>query len=163
MANEKVARLANDAVAQGTQAAEAGTAQFKKIADEGMAQANKAAESMYKVTEEAMAFGRGNVEALAKAAQTYLTGSQDLSKQAFAVMQSLSEQAIENAKALAAVKSIKEAADLQTSFARTAMEKLVSETAKLQEAGFRLAEQTAAPIAQRVTLAVERASKPIAA
>ncbi len=39
----------------------------------------------------------------------------------------------------------------------------MSETAKLQEAAFKLAEQVAQPVAARMTAAMERMTKPLAA
>ncbi|MFT8246884.1 phasin family protein [Roseomonas sp. BN140053] len=179
MANEpKVARLATENMTQVGQqvgntlaagaeqarsAAQTGTEQARSFVEGGMSQAAKAGEGLMKAAGEAAEFNRGNLEAVTRATQTYMTGAQDLSRQAAALMQSLTEQAIENARALSSVKSVKDFADLQTSFARQAMEKFMGETVKLQEAGFRLAEQTTAPIAQRMTLAMERVGKPLAA
>ena len=157
-----------------TDAAASGAAQARKIIDDGAAQArvtmeksvehaNKAAEGLLKAAEEASEFGRGNAEAFAKAAQAYVVGAQDLGRQTFALFQGLTDQALENAKALAAVKSLKEAAELQTSFTRTAMEKTFSESAKLQEAAIKLAETAFAPLGARVTVAVEKITRPLAA
>ena len=105
-----------------------------------MTQATKLAEGIFKSAQEAMDFGRGNVEALTQATQTYVAGTQDLSRQTLALLQSLSDQAMENARAFATVRSVKDAAELQANFARQTMERMMGETAKLQEAGFRLAE-----------------------
>ena len=157
-----------------TQAAETGAAQARKIIDTSAAQArsnmeksvdqvNKAAEGVFKAAEEAAEFSRGNVEAVTKAAQAYVVGVQDLGRQSFALFQGLTDQALENAKALAGVKSLKEAAELQSSFARTAFEKSFSESAKLQEAALKLAETAFAPLSARVTIAVEKFAKPLAA
>ena len=59
-------------------------------------------------------------------------------------------------KALAGVKSFKDAVDLQTSLAKSSLEKAVAETSKLTEASLKLAEQAWAPVTARVTLAVEK-------
>jgi phasin family protein len=122
-------------------------------------QMTKMTDGMQKSTEDAVEFGRGNFEAFTKATQAYVTGLQDLSRQAFAVAQGFGEQAVENAKALSSVKSLKEASELQAGFARSAIEKSVAETTKLNEAAFKLAEQASAPIAARWTLAVEKFTK----
>ena len=106
-----------------------------------MEQATKATEGMMKAAEQAAEFGRGNAEAITKATQIYFAGMQDLSKQTLALMQGLSDHAIASAKALAAVKSLKEAAEIQTAFARAAIEKSLAETAKLQEASLQLVER----------------------
>lgn len=155
-------------------AAQNGVAQAKKIMDDGAAQARtaveqsftqvtKSAESMLKATEEAVEFGRGNMDAFTKASQVYIAGVQDLSRQALAMVQSLSDQALDNMKALSAARSLKEAADLQASFARAGFERVMGDGAKLQEASLKLAEQTFAPLTARVTVAVEKMAKPLAA
>ncbi len=152
----------------------AGPAEPKKLTDQSakaarnvmetsMEQATKTAETFFKAAEEAAEFGRGNMEAVAKMAQTLASGFQDLGRQYFAVAQSLTDHTLESAKALAAVKSLKEAADIQATYAKATLEKTMSESAKLQEATVRLAEQAYAPLTARVTLAMEKVGKPLAA
>ncbi|MBP0446785.1 phasin family protein [Roseomonas sp. SSH11] len=180
MANEspKVARLATDTVTNATSTisqaaetttaktagfAEAGTTQLRTTMERSMEQASKAAEGSFKAAQEFAEFSRGNAETLAQVAQTWMVGTQDLSRQFFAFGQSLTDHALEGARALAGVKSLKEAAEIQANYARGTMDKVMSETAKLQEASLRLAEQVATPVTQRVSLAMERAAKPLAA
>ncbi|MBL6458450.1 phasin family protein [Belnapia sp. T6] len=161
-----VKKLVNDAAATGAPKAQklAGeaAAPVRNTVEKQMEQATKATEGFMKAAEQAAEFGRGNAEAVAKSAQVYMTGVQDLSKQTLALMQALSEQAIANAKALATVKSLKEATEIQTSYARTTVEKMLADTTKLQEASLKLAEATFAPITARVQIAVETMSKPLA-
>jgi hypothetical protein len=52
--------------------------------------------------------------------------------------------------------------ELQTTFAKSQMEKGMAEATKLNEAAFKLAEQSSAPIAARMTLAMERIARPAA-
>jgi phasin family protein len=75
----------------------------------------------------------------------------------------MTDQALEGAKAFSGVRSLKEAADLQASLARAAFERAVSETTKLQETAIKVAEQSFAPLSARVTVAVEKMSRPLAA
>ena len=131
--------------------------------EKSMEQVNRAAGGMFKAAEEAAAFGRGNVEALAKSAQAYVSGVQDLNRQTAAMVQELTEQALEGAKALSGVRSLKEAAEIQAGLTRAAFERAVSETTKLQEAALKVAEQSFAPLSARMTLAVEKVGRPIAA
>ncbi|MGX9962391.1 phasin family protein [Roseomonas sp. F4] len=142
---------------------EEGANQARMMMEQGMQQATKTAEGFYKAAEEAAEFGRGNIEAFTKATQALTAGFQDLGKQYFAMSQALSEHAMESAKALSGVKSLKEVADIQSAFAKASLERTMSETAKLQEAAFRLAEQASAPISARMTMAVEKFSRPLAA
>jgi len=138
-------------------------AQARATMEKTMEQVNKTAETFFRAAEEAAEFGRGNVEAVAKAAQAYVAGVQDLSRQTMALFQGLNEQAIEGAKALSGVKSLKEAAEIQAGLTRTALEKTFTEAAKLQETALKVAEQSFAPLSARMTLAVEKFSRPLAA
>ena len=100
---------------------------------------------------------------MAKSAQAYVSGVQDLSRQTAAMVQGLAEQAIEGAKALSNVRSLKEAAEIQAGLARTAFERAISDSTKLQETALKVVEQSFAPLSARMTLAVEKMSRPIAA
>ena len=62
-------------------------------------------------------------------------------------------------KALSSAKSLKDAFDLQTRFARSTMEKTVAESGKLTDASMKLTEQTLAPLTARVSLAMEKFAK----
>ena len=169
-AKQDVASAANANAGRFQEATEAGKAQARKFVEtgavqartmmeQGMSQTTKATETFFKASEEAADFARGNMEAFTKAGQTYASGAQDLGRQSFAMMQALTEQTIEVTRALAGAKSFKEAADLQSSYMRQAIERFVGESAKLQEAALRLTEQTSAPLAQRMTVAFERAGR----
>jgi hypothetical protein len=158
-----VASSAAQAAAPAQKLVEDGAAKARQTMEMGMEQVTKQAETFMKAAEEAAEFGRGNVEAVTKSAQLLAVGMQDMGKHVFAVTQALTDHALESAKALAAVKSLKEAADIQAAFAKASLERSMSEAAKLQEATFKLAETVYAPITARYTLAVEKMSKPLAA
>ena len=159
---QAMAEAAQNGVAQAKKIVGDGTAQTRTAMEQGFAQVSKSAEGVSKAAEEAVVFGRGNLDALTHAAQVYVAGVQDLSRQAMAMVQTLSDQALDNVKALSAARSLKEAADLQASFARTGFEHVMGETTKLQQASLRLAEQTFAPLSARVQVAVEKMTKPVA-
>lgn len=128
-----------------------------------MDQATKATEGFMKAAEQATEFTRGNFEAMTKATQLYIAGVQDLGKQTMAMFQGLADHSVAGAKALGSVKSLKEAAEIQATFTRAAVEKSMAEGAKLQEAALKLAETSFAPLSARMTLAVEKFGKPLAA
>jgi len=111
-----------------------------------------------KATEELVAFGQGNLEAFLKAGQIWAAGVQDLSKAVTATAQAQLDETLATVKALAGVKSLKDAVDLQTTLARASVEKAVAEAGKLTDASLKLAEQTFAPLTARVSLAVEKFS-----
>ena len=93
---------------------------------------------------------------MAKATQLYVAGVQDLGKQTMAMVQGLADQAIAGAKALSTVKSLKEAAEIQATYTRAAMERSLRRRRKLQEAALKLVETSFAPLSARMTLAVEK-------
>ena len=142
--------------ASGTEAASAAS-RFNTATTEVKANMDKA----MKTAEELVSFGQGNFEALVKSGQIWATGMQDLGKQVAATAQAQMDQTMATLKALAAVKSFKEAVELQSSLARSSVEKAVTETGKLTDASLKLAEQTMAPLTARVSLAVERFARTV--
>ncbi len=116
-------------------------------------------EKAMKTAEELVAFNQGNIEALVKASQIWASGMQDLSKHLAATAQASLDESMSALKALTGVKSLKDAFELQSSFARAALEKSLAESGKLTDASFKLTEQALAPITARVTVAVEKFAK----
>ena len=112
-----------------------------------------------KTAEQFVTFGQGNVEAFVQSGQIFAAGLQDISKQIAANAQASFEETLSALRALTSVRSVKEAVELQTSLARTSIEKAVAQTGHVAETSYKLAEQAFAPIASRVTLAVESFSK----
>jgi hypothetical protein len=128
-----------------------------------MNQATKTAEALSEATRDAAAFGQDNIKAVLQSAQLYFQGAQDLGRQAFAFAEGLNAQALDGAKALAGAKSLKEAAEVQARFARSAFERAANEGPKLQQAALQVAERAIAPLAERAKAAVAQASRPVAA
>lgn len=166
MAETKTAemkKIAAEGAANAQKIVTEGAAQARVAMEKSMEQMTKGAEGMMKAAEEFADFGRGNMEAFTKAAQTWAVGTQEIARQAMALAQGLTDHTLEGAKALSGVKSLNEAAEIQAKFAKAAVEKAVAESAKMQEAVFKLAEQAAAPISARMTVAMEKMAKPLAA
>jgi len=132
------------------------SARSTKTADRSLTQGNK---TMINNTENLIAFSKGNLEAFAKSGQIWATGVQDLTTQFAAAAKVSFDESIATFKALGTVKSVKEAIDLQSNFARTAFEKVIAETNKIADASMKLTEQTLAPLTARVTTAVETFGK----
>ena len=116
-------------------------------------------EKAVKTAEELVAFNQGTIEAFVKSGQIWATGVQELSKQFAAAAQASFDESVSAFKALSSVKSLKDAFELQSSFARSAVEKSLSESGKLTDASFKLTEQALATITARVTVAVEKFAK----
>jgi phasin family protein len=116
-------------------------------------------EKAMKSSEELVAFSQGNLEAFMAASKIFATGLQDISKGLAASNKAAIEESVTFTKSLMGVKSVKEAVDLQSGFARSSIEKAVSETNKVTDASVKLAEQAIAPLTARLTLAVEKFGK----
>ena len=108
-----------------------------------------------KTAEEFITFNQANVEAFVKSGQIFATGLQDISKQFASSAQLAMDEAMSTFRALTGVRSFKEAIDLQTTLARSTVEKAMAQTGQVTESSFKLAEQAMAPIASRVSTAVE--------
>lgn len=135
------------AIKQGVEAATATVEHSQVQMKEGLHRAMKKAEQ---VTQ----FSQGNVEAMMKSGQILATGLTDMSKLMAASAKVSLDETMSVFKAMTSVKSVKEAFELQTNFARTAMEKAMSEGGKLTDQSLKLAEQAMAPISARVNVAV---------
>jgi phasin family protein len=116
-------------------------------------------EKAMKTAEEMVSFSQGNLEAFVKSSQIYATGFQDLSKHIAASSKASLEESVAFTKSLMGVKSVKEAVDLQTGFAKSSIEKAVAETNKITDATVKLTEQAVAPLTARIALAVETFGK----
>ena len=123
------------------------------------AKVKEGVEKAMKTAEELVAFNQGNIEAIVKSSQIWATGMQDLSKHIAAAAQASMDESMSAFKALTSVKSLKDAFELQSSFARAALEKSLAEFGKLTDASFKLTEQALAPITARVNVAVEKFAK----
>jgi phasin family protein len=115
--------------------------------------------TMMKSTEDLVAFGQANMEAFVKSSQIWSAGVQELTKQFATTAKASFEESMSTFKAISTAKSVKEAMDLQTTFAKAALEKAMAESNKLTDASIKLTEQTLAPITARVTMAVETFGK----
>jgi phasin family protein len=136
-------------VARMTAGFEATQARFSQ----GLEKAIKTAEAM-------AAFNQGNVEAVLKSSQILASGVQDLSRHFAASAQASLDEGFSAFKALAGARSLKDAFELQSSFARSTVEKSLAESGKLTDASLKLTEQALAPLTARVSAAVERFTKP---
>jgi phasin family protein len=114
---------------------------------------------MMKSTEDFVAFGQANLEAFVKSGQIWSAGVQELTKQIATSAKASFDDSVSTFKAMSTAKSVKEAMDLQSNFAKAALEKAMAESNKLTDASIKLTEQTLAPITARVTVAVETFGK----
>ena len=137
-----------DGIKQGAASAAAGVEHVHSNMKEGV---NK----MMKTTEQFVQFSQGNVEAMVKSGQIMATGFQEITKLMASHAQASFDHSMSTFRAITGVKSIKEVMEIQSTYARDAMEKAVAESGRLTEHSMKLAEQALAPISARVNVAVE--------
>ena len=110
----------------GVASATAGIEQAQATMRDGMQKAMKTAEELF-------SFSQGNVEAVTRSSQILATGMQDLSHSIAATMRASLDDTMGVFKAMSAVKSVREAMDLQTGLFRTAFERAVSQTSQVTD------------------------------
>jgi phasin family protein len=115
--------------------------------------------TMMKSTEDFVAFGQANFEAFVRSGQIWSAGVQELTRQFASSAKASFDESVSTLKAITTAKSVREAMDLQSTFAKAALEKAMFESNKLTDASIKLTEQTLAPITARVTVAVESFGK----
>lgn len=166
---------AAEALAQGAQQAQAAieqtleslranaagaAGQFEQAQGQFQAQVNAGLDRSVRSTQALTAFGQGNLEAVAKSAQIWATGVQDISRQIAGTIQAQVNKSIANARTLASAKSAKEALEIQVSATRSAIERTVAESCHIAEAYVMLTQEAAAPALARVPAAIETVSAP---
>ena len=106
--------------------------------------------------EDLMAFSQANIDAFMRSGQIWAAGVQDLGKHMASSAQAQLDQAMSTWKAMAGVKSVKEAVDMQAGLARATFEAAVNGTGKLTDVSLKLSEEAFAPITARLSVAAER-------
>ena len=109
--------------------------------------------------EQFVTFGQSNVEALVKSGQIFANGLQDISKLMAASAQATIDDAMSAFCAMSNVRSFKDATDLQATFARSAVEKALTQSNQVAETSFKVAEQALAPISGRLSAAMQSFGK----
>jgi len=136
---------------------------YEKIFGATRERVEKASQTAFKAVEDLQKLSKENLEAYVQASTIVAKGFETLGKAWMAFSQEALEQSAAAAKALLGAKSVKEAVDLQTEFAKTSFDKLVAESTKLSEQTVKTANEAFEPINARFTVAVEKLWKPIAA
>jgi len=139
------------------------TPDFNQFASVAKQQIEKAASQFVKNYEAYTAFAKGNVEAVVASGTIAVKGLEDLSKASIAYTQSSYESSVAASKAALSAKSLREVTDLQTSFAKSSLDSALSEGTKLTELSVKVTKEALQPLSDRVHVAVERFSKPLAA
>ena len=109
-----------------------------------------------RLIEEMTDLTRGNVEALVASSKVAARGVEQLSQEVADFNRRSFEQASATLKSLTEVRSATDLFRLQSDYARTAFDSMVSESSKMSEAMIKLTGEVAQPITSRYAVAAER-------
>jgi phasin family protein len=98
---------------------------------------------------------RKNLDAMVQSMTAATKGAENLGSQAMSYGKSSMEQSAEAARALTAAKSVQEAVELQTNYARTALEGYLSELNRMSETVANSVKESLSPLNERATAAME--------
>jgi len=101
-------------------------------------------------------YSKKNLEAVVASVTAATKGAETLGVRAIAYSKKSMEDQVAAAKSLAGAKSLQEAVELQTAFAKSAFETYVAEVNKMGETVATSMKESMSPINERVTALVER-------
>ncbi|MBX3479223.1 MAG: TIGR01841 family phasin [Caulobacter sp.] len=102
------------------------------------------------------AHSKKNLEAVVASVTAATKGAESLGAQAMAYSKKAMEDQVSAAKALSGAKSVQEAMELQTSWAKSAMELYMAEMGKMGETVAAAVKDSMKPLNERVTATVEK-------
>ena len=97
-----------------------------------------------------------NLEAIVASATASAKGAEALGAQALAFSKAVFDTQVSAAKSLAGAKSVQEVVELQTSFAKTALETYMAEFAQMSDTVSASVKESMKPLNERVTATVEK-------
>jgi phasin family protein len=171
---ETVVKAGQDAASKGYEKAVAMTQEQVEAAtknyEKAVAATKEQVETVVKVGADAFkgyedfaAFGKENVEAVVKSSSILAKGAQDVNKVLFGLAQGSVEASVAAAKAILGCKTLRDVVEVQSEYAKVNFGKYLNEGRKVSDLSVRVLEDAMAPIGNRVNVAVEKISKPIAA
>jgi hypothetical protein len=133
------------------------TAGLGTVMTEAQAKAKEAFEKSSAMIGDYAAFTKGNVEAMVESGKIFAEGMQDMGTSLVAEGRTAFEAMSADMKEMAAAKSPTDLIQLQSEMMRKSFDGAVAYGSKNTEAMLKLASETMAPLASRVSLAVEKA------
>lgn len=142
-----------------TAAQEAATKNVEQAVAYTKDQLDKVSKQVFTAYDEMAGFHKENVDAMLASSTVFAKGMENLTKAVMAYSQAQVEQSMAAAKAMAGVKTLRELVDLQTEFARTSFDAMISEATKVSEMSVKVANEAIEPISARVNATVEKLGK----
>ena len=124
---------------------------------------NKAATDAVKGYEQAVAYGKENVDAVMKSNAIFVKGVQDINTALFGLAQTSMEDSVAATQKIFGCKTVADVIDAQAELAQANYAKALDDSRKISDLSVKVAEAASKPITKQVNAAVEKFSKPIAA
>lgn len=138
----------------------AATETVKKTVEQATAAGNQAfregVDKSLNALTEMNTLGKKNVEAVVESVTAATRGAEALGAQSLAFSKKSWEDGVNAAQALAGARSVQEVIELQTAFAKSAMEAYLSEVTKMTDTVSASVKDSFKPINERATAIVER-------
>lgn len=150
-------------VKAGTEVAAKGVENAVAMGQEQFAAVVKASGDVFKNYEDVVSYNKENVDAFVEANNIMVKGVQDINKVLFSMAQKNVEETVSLTQKVFGCKSVEDMVKLQSDLMKTNYAKSFDEGRKISDMAVKLAEEAAAPITDRVSVAVEKATKPLAA
>ncbi len=128
------------------QAAAAGNQAFKEQVEKSLAGLG-----------EMNTFGKRNLEAVVASVTAATKGAEAVGSQAMSYSKRSMEDGVAAAKSLATAKSLQEVVELQTAYAKSALETYLAEMNRMSETVAASVKESLAPLNERVTAVMEKA------
>ena len=146
-----------------TKVAKKGVEKAVAMGEEQFAAATKAGAEAYKGYEDVIAFSKSNIDAFVKSNEIFSKGFKEINSSIMQLAQANLEETVAVTQKLMGCKSVTEIVEIQSTVAKSQYEKAVVESRKISEQTVKFAESASKPIAERVMVAVDTLSKPLAA
>jgi len=143
--------------------AETAQKNYERLFSATKEQVEKASANALKTYEDLSKFSKENLDAYVTAGTTVAKGLETIGKAWVAFTQETFEASAQVAKALLSAKTLREAVDVQTDFAKTTFDKLVAEGTKVSEISVKVANEAVEPLNARLNATIEKFLKPVAA
>jgi phasin family protein len=152
MTTKKTANTAKTVEDTVTETVEAAVTMTKEKVEEMQDQYTKAYEDF-------AVLGQASVDVMVKATSIFTKGAEDITKAYFAFAKITADSGVEATKAVLGAKTIKDAVEVQSDYAKQSFDKFVAEGAKISDMSVKVANETFEPIKEQIQVNVEKAMK----
>ena len=133
------------------------------MGQEQVAAVVKAGGEAFKNYEDVVAYNKDNVDALVKSNSILVKGVQDINKVLFGLAQKNMEDSVAMTKKLFGCKNVNDMVKIQNDLMKANYTKALDDSRKISDMAVKLAEEATAPLTDRVNVAVDKVTKPLAA